>query len=63
MVRGIQIKTFKFKNKLCDEIDREVNDFLKNVVDKQGNIIDVEPLINYDGTVVMMTVKYVDGVY
>lgn len=63
MVRGIQIKTFKFKNKLCGEIDREVNDFLKNVVDKQGNIIDVEPLINYDGTVVMMTVKYVDGVY
>lgn len=43
----------------CDEIDDEVNKFLKIITKNNGTIKDIKPLINDDGNIVFITVKYV----
>lgn len=60
MVIGLQIKTFKFINKSCDEIDSEVNNFLQNLIKHGGRINDIKSLISGDGNVVFITVKYIE---
>ena len=56
---GLQIKTFKFIDKSCNEIDNEVNKFLKNIIESNGTIDDVDSSINEDGRIAFITVKYI----
>ncbi len=62
MIKGIQIKTFKFINKQCNEIDSEVNAFSIMISDRMGIVKDIVPTISNDGNTVFITVKYIDGV-
>lgn len=59
MTFGLQIKTFKFVDKDCAEIDVEVNKFLKSITKNSGSIKDIDTLINDDGNIVFITVKYI----
>ncbi|MBS5926170.1 MAG: hypothetical protein ACLS2V_13125 [Clostridium paraputrificum] len=56
---GLQIKTFKFIDKSCDEIDIEVNMFLQNIIKNDGSINDINSSINSTGNIIFITVKYV----
>lgn len=58
MKSGVQIKTFKFVDKNCDEIDNEVNKFLKSIVKDDGRIDNINSFVNNDGNIVFITVKY-----
>lgn len=62
MILGKQIKTFKFLNKNCIEIDKEVNSFLKSITDNGGSIKEIIPTINNDVSIVLVTIVYVGGV-